>query len=148
MLAYFWEVSKTIQSILLVDDDSDDQLLFQEALAEVDAVVRCFIANNGADALEKLNTSLIFPDIIIMDVNMPMMNGMECLRALKRSEEFRDIPVIMYSTSCSNDCQQECYDNGALAYMEKPSDFILFCSHIEHILKFGVPAIQKMPTLL
>lgn len=148
MSPYFWDVSKTIQSILLVDDDSDDQLLFQEALAEVDAAVRCVTAFNGAEALEKLYSSVIIPDVIIMDVNMPMMNGMECLRELKNSEAFRHIPVIMYSTSCSNDCQQECFDNGALAYMEKPSDYAVFCSQIEHILNFGVPATQKKPAVL
>lgn len=148
MLFYFWEVSKKIQSILLVDDDYDDQLLFQEALTEVDGAVRCTTANNGIDALEKLNSETVFPDIIIMDVNMPMMNGIECLKALKDSEKLKSIPVIMYSTSCSADCQKECSDGGALAYMEKPSDYVLLCSQIEHILNFGLPARQKMPVTI
>jgi CheY-like chemotaxis protein len=141
-------VSKKIQSILLVDDDIDDQLLFQEALTEVDGAVRCITAGNGIDALEKLHTSVIFTDIIIMDVNMPMMNGMECLKALKASEKFSAIPVIMYSTSCSADCQKECFDSGAEGYMEKPSDFVLLCSQIENIVNFGLPATQKMPVVL
>lgn len=148
MLSYFWKVSKKIKLILLVDDDSDDQLLFQEALAEVDASVRCITAGNGSDAIEKLTASAIFPDLIIMDVNMPIMNGMECLKAMKDSEEFRAIPVLMYSTSCSRDCQKECFDIGASGYIEKPSDYKLLCSQIAHILNAGFAAIQKTPAIV
>jgi CheY-like chemotaxis protein len=148
LLSYFWKVSKKIKSILLVDDDSDDQLLFQEALAEVDGSVRCITAVHGMDAIEKLNTSPIFPDLIIMDVNMPIMNGMECLKAMKDSDEFRAIPVMMYSTSCSRDSQKECFDIGASGYMEKPSDYKLLCSQIKNILNAGFAAIQKTPVVL
>lgn len=148
MLPYFWKVSKKIQSILLVDDDIDDQLLFQEALTQVDGAVRCITTGNGIDALEKLNASAFLPDLIIMDVNMPMMNGMECLKALKASERFSAIPVIMYSTSCSNDYQKECFDSGVAGYIEKPSDYVLLCAQIKHIVNFGLPATQKMPVVL
>jgi len=148
LLFYFWKVSKKIKSILLVDDDSDDQLLFQEALEEVDGLVRCITATNGSNALEILTASSIFPDLIIMDVNMPIMNGMECLKAIKSSEEFRAINVIMYSTSCSRDCQKECFDNGASAYLEKPSDFNLLRSRIKAILITDFTAVQQTPVIV
>lgn len=141
-------MSKTIQSILLVDDDSDDQLLFQEALEDAGSHVLCVVADNGIDALQKLNSLQHLPDIIIMDVNMPVMNGMECLKELKKSGQFSSIPVIMYSTSCSADCQKECFDNGAVAYMEKPSDYLLLCAHIKSILATGLPASFKTPVIV
>lgn len=147
MSPYFWNVSTNIKSILLVDDDSDDQLLFREALAEVNDNVYCYTSRNGIEALEVLNSG-IAPDIIIMDVNMPMMNGMECLRELKRFGHLKNIPVIMYSTSCSASCQKECFDNGAAGYMEKPSDFLVLCSQIKSILISGHPAILKSSVIL
>jgi len=142
-------VSVLFQSILLVDDDNDDQLLFKEALSEVNGGMHCYIANGGIDALEILNSpDAVFPDLIIMDVNMPIMNGIECLIELKKSEKLRSIPVIMYSTSCSNECQKDCMDNGAAGDMEKPSDYSVFCAQIRHILNFGIPANRKKPAFL
>jgi CheY-like chemotaxis protein len=137
-------VSLQFKSILLVDDDNDDQLLFQEALEEVADVVHCFISCNGIDALEKLNSAeTSLPDLIIMDVNMPIVNGIECLRAIKKSETLKAIPVIMYSTSCSQECEDDCLNSGAAGYMEKPSCYLLLCKQIKHILEFGYPANPK-----
>lgn len=138
-------MSLQFQSILLVDDDNDDQLLFQDALKEVSDGVYCYVAFNGKNALEKLNSSgTQLPDLIVMDVNMPIMNGIECLSAIKKSDSLNSIPVIMYSTSCSHECEKDCLDNGAAGYMEKPSDYLLLCKQIKHILNFGYPANPKM----
>ncbi|MHA3788405.1 response regulator [Flavobacterium hauense] len=140
-------MSTNIKSILLVDDDSDDQLLFREALAEVDSSVQCHTARNGIEAIETLNLGIL-PDIIVMDVNMPMMNGLECLRELKATSKLKDIPVIMGSTSCSESSQKECFDNGAVGYIEKPSDYFLLCAHVKSILTSGLPATLKTPAIL
>lgn len=149
MFSYFWEVSKNIKSILLVDDDSDDHLLFKDALEAADRNVSCMTAVNGNDALQKLESLQgNFPDIIIMDVNMPVMNGIECLRELTASHILKAIPVIMYSTSCSRECENDCIASGAVAYMEKPSDYSLLIAQIKHILTTGVPATIKKPMLL
>ncbi len=142
-------MSKKIRLLLLVDDDSDDQMLFKEALSEADAGVSCITAFNGIDALQKLNAiQHDFPDIIVMDVNMPVMNGIECLKELAASPHLNAIPVIMYSTSCSKECEDECIDSGAAGYMEKPSDYVLLISQIKHILHYGIPATIKKPILL
>ena len=85
-------------SFLLVDDDRDDSELFKEALNEVDHSAIFFHAESGEDALLKLNESDL-PEIIFLDINMPRMNGWEFLRVLKYNEQFRKIPVIIYSTT-------------------------------------------------
>ena len=143
-------MAQKITSILLVDDDQDDQLLFREALLEANAAIKYLCASNGNDALEKLNLgSIPVPDLIFMDVNMPKMNGIDCLKELQKSDKFKNIPVIMYSTSCSPDYQKQCFALGAVDYMEKPNDFLQLCAKIKAITAKGLSlADNDMPLTL
>jgi CheY-like chemotaxis protein len=85
--------------ILLADDDSDDREMFHEALEIVDKDITCYSTVNGSELLEKIYTLEKEPDLIFLDMNMPVMNGWQCLEILKIAERYRDIPVIMISTS-------------------------------------------------
>lgn len=121
-----------------MDDDPDDQLLFKEALSVADTSIACFTSGDGIDALEKLQSGTIpFPDVIFMDVNMPRMNGIQCLAELQKSASLKTISVIMYSTSSYY--KDECFGNGAVDYMEKPNDFGELCNRIELLLSNGLP---------
>jgi CheY-like chemotaxis protein len=85
---------------LLIDDDTDDWELFSEALAAVDPIIVCHHATGGADAFNRLrNREFSTPDIIFLDINMPVMDGWQFLTQLKSEEALRHIPVIIYSTS-------------------------------------------------
>lgn len=126
-----------IQSILLADDDNDDQLLFEEALHRVDATVSCLTACDGVDLLEKLTAGIPSPDLLFLDVNMPRMNGIDCLKQLSENSQFSQIPIIMYSTSSFY--RDECLKRGASGYMEKPSDFQQLCQQLKFILSKGLP---------
>src|SRR6201991_4710743 len=89
-----------IKDILLVDDDLDDIDFFQEALHEIDSRIQLHSAKNGLSALEFLRkTQTITPNLIFLDINMPEMNGWQCLKELKGSPLLKQIPVILYSTS-------------------------------------------------
>lgn len=125
-----------IQSILLADDDADDRFLFEEALSVADASVKLHTAVDGVDAIQKLRAAVGLPDVIFMDVNMPRMNGIDCLRELSGSS-FKSIPVIMYSTS--SHYKKECFENGAVDYIEKPSDFDALCNKLKSVLSQGLP---------
>lgn len=139
MILYFWVVSQTIQSILLIDDDLDDQLLFEEALLDAGTATIYLSAADGEDALKKLNSgALSIPSLIFLDVNMPRMNGIDCLRALQQSDKLKGIPVLMYSTSCSMEYQNQCFDIGAIGYMEKPNDYRELCSKLALVLRQGL----------
>lgn len=108
----------------LADDDEDDRMLFQEALAEVDKEIRCIMVRNGREALDVLqNEMLLLPDYIFLDLNMPMLNGLQCLAELKQIELLRHIPVIMYSTSSDKDSREESKRLGAVDFFVKPSNF-------------------------
>jgi CheY-like chemotaxis protein len=83
----------------LIDDDIDDQKIFSIITEEVDNTIKCSFANDGVDAIEKLTECEVIPDLIFLDVNMPRMDGLECLRKIKKIERLKNIPVYMYSTT-------------------------------------------------
>lgn len=114
---------KKINHILLVDDDEDDQVFFTEAIEEMDASIHCSIAENGKKALIKLNESADLPDIIFMDINMPELNGFDCLKELKKCVRLRTIPVIMLSTSVSTRDKTSAIELGAEMFFTKPSSY-------------------------
>jgi len=131
------EQKKTI-TILRTNDEPYDRFLFGEALSLADKSVRYLSAFDGVDALEKLNTvDMLPPDLIFLDVNMPRMNGIDCLKQIKSSEKLKSIPVIMYSTSSYY--QPECIAHGASHYLEKPNDFSQLCDTLKFILTEGFP---------
>lgn len=117
---------------LLADDDVDDKELFQDALNEIDPSIDCYLANDGKEALEILrDSSKIPPHIIFLDINMPGMDGWECLSILKSSSKYKDIPVIMYSTSSHRRDIDNALDNGALCFFTKPNEY----SELKNILE-------------
>jgi len=110
-----------VNGFLLVDDDSDDSELFCEALHEVDTSIHCHFALDGNEALNMLQE--INPSVIFLDINMPGMNGWDCLTKLKSSEESKHIPVIMYSTSSHKTEVEKAFTLGALSFFSKPNDY-------------------------
>ncbi len=108
---------------LLADDDSDDADMFREILSEIDASIIFHRSWSGHEVLDILNDkSLRHPDIIFMDINMPGMNGWQCLAKLKSNEAHKHIPVIMYSTSSHQRDAEIALDLGALGFLTKPDN--------------------------
>ena len=124
-----------IQSLFLVDDDPDDQQLFIEALGSVDSSVSVNTASDGVDALQKLKEiHPRLPDLILLDLNMPKMNGKQFLEVIKGSEEFSKVPVVIYSTSSNQRDKTETSELGAADFIVKPLRFIELCDSIKYIL--------------
>lgn len=119
---------------LLADDDVDDIHLFCEALALVDSSIICHCATNGQEAFEFLDT-IETPNIIFLDINMPGMNGWQCLEKIKSSEHYRHIPVLVYSTSKQQEDVNTALDLGALCFFAKPNSFSELKSILEVIAK-------------
>jgi CheY-like chemotaxis protein len=110
--------------ILLIDDDQDDAELFIEALEEagLDAVVAHF--SDGNEAVNQLRGKAIpIPDIAFLDINMPQINGWDCLRELKLIAHLKKIPIVMYSTSNFDNQDLRPEDVGATAFLTKPDNF-------------------------
>ena len=107
--------------ILLVDDDEDDRVIFCDCLAKLDPEIQCITAVNGKEALEKLHTLKTMPVFIFLDINMPIMNGFECLTKLKENEMYADISVVMYSTSDDIRAIETAKILGAEWFLTKPA---------------------------
>lgn len=113
-----------VKKVFLIDDDEDDRELFCEAMEEVAPDIVCYTAANGRKALTQMaNKELEIPDIIFLDINMPVMNGWQCLAMLKEQELYKNIPVIMYSTSSHPEHVEKAQQLGALGFFTKPPNF-------------------------
>jgi CheY-like chemotaxis protein len=108
---------------LLADDDKDDVELFQECLDEIDSSSKCYPAVNGIEALHKLNNEGLVPDMIFLDINMPLMSGWQCLSEIKKNTTFKKIPIIIYSTSSHKREAGIAIDLGAFCFMTKPNSY-------------------------
>lgn len=110
-------------SIFLADDDEDDRNLFSEALKKsaIDASLSSF--SHCVELLKHLESCIILPDMIFLDINMPLLNGKECLKKIRKELTFLHIPVIMYSTSATATDIEESFNGGASLYVEKPFSF-------------------------
>ena len=109
--------------LLLVDDDSIDRELFGEALSLVGKQHRVAEASNGEVALEYLHAADRLPDLIILDLNMPIKDGRETLMELKTHPQLRHIPVCIMSTSSAPFDVENAYNTGANLFLVKPLDF-------------------------
>lgn len=101
----------------------DDQEIFTSALAFIDNSIVCNIAPNGYEGIMQLKDMALLPDLIFLDLNMPMMNGVQFLREVKATERLKDIPVIIYSTASDNRTIEETKQLGAHDFISKPEKF-------------------------
>ena len=122
-------------TVLLVDDDKDDQEIFQEAVSMIDPEINCLLANDGAQGLSQLETLTSLPNYIFLDVNMPRMDGKEFLKLVKADSRFSSIPVVIYSTSNHKSELGEYFGLGASNFLTKPSEFNLLITLLRSVLK-------------
>jgi CheY-like chemotaxis protein len=120
---------KTLPLILVCDDDEDDQMFIRDAFAEAYPDIQFRSVHNGAELLEYLQNSshrsreFLRPDIILLDLNMPLMGGLEALNWIKSHITYRAIPVVVYTTSTAPEDVAQCYTLGANSYMTKCASF-------------------------
>ncbi|ACT93547.1 response regulator [Dyadobacter fermentans] len=122
-------------TIFLADDDSDDVLFFQQALEEINLPHKLHIASNGQQLVEELISADSTPDIIFLDVNMPIKNGMETLSEVRKAL-VDPVPVIMLSTAASKALIESSQMLGASAYICKPSTYPELCALLSRLLVY------------
>ncbi len=128
-----------LRHIFLVDDDLDDQELFLLALEKIDSTLECKVANNGDEALNKLLQKQVFPSLIFLDLNMPLMNGQEFLKKIKQQEQFKNIPVFIFTTSSNPNTRKEVKQIGARDMITKPNSFKELVDLLKPIIKNITP---------
>jgi CheY-like chemotaxis protein len=128
-------MNSKVTKFLLADDDSDDREMFFEALAALDPDIVCEGCEDGRQALTQLSASKNEqPNIIFVDINMPVMNGWDLLKNLKSIKDYVHIPVIVYSTSSRSADRAIAQDLGATCFVTKPDSFKLVKNMLEIVL--------------
>lgn len=138
---------KRPMGILLVDDSEDDILLVEEALHQAPHLVLVHVARSGEDALAYLRgwdeaRSAKRPDLVLLDLNMPVKNGFEVLEEMKADPSLRSIPVIVLTVSDQEDDVIRAYAGGACSYIRKPSDFDAFLRCLEDFQRYWTTVAQ------
>lgn len=114
---------KTIK-IYLADDDYEDRELFLEALSEIPLPTDVTQFVDGIDLMDRLFSDTTLPDIIFLDLHMPVMNGFECLNDIRNFPQFSRIIIIAYSSSYHQREVDQLREDGADHYLQKPDSFI------------------------
>ncbi len=123
---------KASQLIYYLDDDIDDLYFFKEVADNLGHNVSIFV--NGTEMLRALGSSQQLPDIIFLDIRMPVFNGEEILNVIKKSEEWRHIPVVMISGAYPKSLVKHYLESGANYLMKKPMDIADLKPSLEHVL--------------
>src|SRR6476646_4076255 len=113
-----------MKQVLLMDDDRDDAELFKEALWEINSSIafeHYDDSKTGLSVLLDKHTGL--PDVIFLDINMPIVSGWQCLAEFKKTDHLRHIPVIMFTTSSQDRERQIAKELGADGFITKPSEY-------------------------
>jgi len=124
-------------SILLVEDDVVDVMSVRRALRELNSNTTLSVAGNGEEALVYLrNLEHPLPGIILLDLNMPRMNGIDVLKILKNDERLRRIPVVILTTSKEEKDRLESFNLSVAGYMIKPVDYAGFVEIVRTIQRY------------
>ncbi len=111
-------------SVLLADDDEDDCILFKEAIQQVPIVTKLLIVRDGKKLMESLNKKTQeLPDVVFMDLSMPIKDGFECMSEIRYSAALRHLPVVILSTHSNQEIITQIYKAGANHYVRKPGKF-------------------------
>jgi CheY-like chemotaxis protein len=123
-------------NILLIEDDTVEVMKFNRVLSKLELKHKIVQSSNGEDALEILKVKQFIPEIIILDLNMPKLSGIEFLTILKADEILKYIPAIVLSTSTNHRDLLECYNIGIAGYILKPLKYEDYVRRINRLLDY------------
>lgn len=137
--------------IVMVDDDTDDLYLAAEALDNIKAPIDFHTLTSGADLIDYLSRHGRFappaaaprPDLVLLDLNMPMMDGHTTLKMLRNRDDFRDIPIVIFSTSTAPTDIHKSYLGGANTYIAKPQSFDALCETMQRLSEYWFDTAER-----
>ena len=122
--------------ILLIEDDTIEVMKFNRVVESSDLLHEVIMSQNGEEALKYLNEVEVLPDLILLDLNMPKINGLEFLKLLKNDVRLRYMPTVILTTSNNQRDLMQCYKIGIAGYLLKPLKYEDYVSKIEKILAY------------
>lgn len=142
-----------LKKILMVEDDERDVELTLEALDRNNLANKVMVVSDGEQALDYLFSRGAFegrgggdPILVLLDLKMPKVNGLEVLKAIKADERLRVIPVVVLSSSRETPDLTQCYEHGVNGYVVKPVDFVDFMNAVTQLGLFWAAVNQPPPT--
>lgn len=126
------DTTKAVRSIILAEDDIDDQNIFQIALQEVDPAINLDFVSNGKELTSLLQNTK--PDLLFLDLEMPYKNGLECLVDIRDNPVLQNLPVVVFSSTTKPSNIQTAYEMGAHLFFIKPPVYQDYLSSIRAIL--------------
>lgn len=123
-------------NILLVEDNVDEIELIKRALKNSNVQNNVVVAYDGAEALECIFDTKIMPDVILLDLNLPKINGLEVLKRLRANVETKNLPVFLLTTSDESEELIECHNLGISSYLKKPVDYKDFEAVIRYFSEY------------
>lgn len=132
-------------NIYLVEDDKDDQYMFNMIINELHIEMQLDVFDNGLAVYERLISELEeqeksgikkLPDLILLDLNLPIWDGKKTLKRIKNHDELKGVPVVVYTTSKSDFDIQECYLLGANSFITKAAEFESLRAQIQQIFLY------------
>ncbi|MBT8254503.1 MAG: response regulator [Bacteroidia bacterium] len=128
-------MNKTLE-ILLIEDDVIEVMKLRRTIKSLELNHKITVAENGEDAIKILNTVEKLPELILLDLNMPKINGIEFLSIIKKDDRFHHIPAVILSTSSNRSDIVECYRIGIAGYVIKPLKYEDYVEKIEKLLAY------------
>lgn len=128
-------MNKTLK-ILLIEDDMIEVMKFNRTVSGLGLKHKVIEANNGEDAMKLLEIKENLPDIILLDLNMPRLNGIEFLTMLKQDDILKYIPTIILTTSSNNRDLLKCFEIGVSGYILKPLKYEDYITKIQRVLQY------------
>jgi CheY-like chemotaxis protein len=129
--------------ILLIEDNLGDARLTQEAFLTSEEPVSLHVARDGVEAMEfLLNDNLPRPDLILLDLNLPKIDGRELLTRIKNNDTLKTIPTVVLSTSDAAEDVQYCYENHANCYIKKPEQWDSFVDVVKFVNDFWLLIVK------
>ncbi len=122
--------------VLLIEDDAIEVMKLQRAISRLEMPHEIIEAKNGEEALSILKDGNSLPDLILLDLNMPRINGLEFLKILKQDEFMRFLPVVILTTSSNRKDMLECYQEGVAGYILKPLKYEDYVKKISVVLDY------------
>lgn len=126
--------------ILIAEDDPDDRLLLEDAFQEACPDCRLDFANNGVELLNYLQAPSLkqLPDLLLLDLNMPLKDGRQALKELRGRAAFTELPIVIMTTSNSDDDRQACLAAGADDYLVKPNRFRALLTLVQSLKNYWI----------
>ncbi len=134
--------------VLLVEDNPDDVVMIREAFEQSLTPIQLYVVSNGEQAIKfvrRTDADAPHPSLILLDLNLPIRNGLDVLAELKGDTEFLAIPIVVLTTSLAPSDIQQCYSLHANAYIVKPPDFDGFADVIKQIASCFLSLISLPP---